>query len=543
MPKTNATLNAGGPLRAPGRTLSTARADTYYEYLLENPAAILKSLKDSYRTRSPTDTVELYELTEAVSHFAGGLSDPTKFFDDDYSSASLWRALRESGLCAFIEQVVSSPDFFLPVYSTVWTMQIMDIVWALLICHCASRTSCLCDEHVTLYQFTRVANKLFKNAWEHRDALSPGSWELDGHLYNSDAYRAKQLRVFLAKLFFEWQIGLRPSTPRYPRDNTAQADPTDDMEKLSFIFWLYVDDLSAPHQQALLHLMARKLVNKPVAAAGYITRVILPISGQVAFLQRARETLTNPRSFVGKIPQDILMPLITLLKNDTFIPYLRAMGMINNLYDFLGEQTKLNDDDSVGMRFSCIYMVSDMLSWMMEKTQSVNLLDSLSPLVNDPELVEVSVALVQRFVYQHARERCQHTCHLFVKDYLERLATTIIEARSRNKPFLLIESAVRTHWEPILKEISRVKVVGGAEAKKQVKLVVDTWRAIGEKTGLANKALCHWSKCQWNKVPPTVPLMKCSGCSTVTYCSKTCQTKDWSAGHKTQCTKAAATSA
>ncbi|KAI0311524.1 hypothetical protein OF83DRAFT_750835 [Amylostereum chailletii] len=59
---------------------------------------------------------------------------------------------------------------------------------------------------------------------------------------------------------------------------------------------------------------------------------------------------------------------------------------------------------------------------------------------------------------------------------------------------------------------------------------------VEEPLKLQGPPYCHWKECEFYAKEPRKEMLRCSGCSSVQYCGKECQEKDWKdGGHKRLC--------
>ncbi|KZV66298.1 hypothetical protein PENSPDRAFT_95170 [Peniophora sp. CONT] len=112
---------------------------------------------------------------------------------------------------------------------------------------------------------------------------------------------------------------------------------------------------------------------------------------------------------------------------------------------------------------------------------------------------------------------------------------------------LNLRDVLKVEWFPTYANLI-VRPAAARETMRQTKLR-ETWVNLGEIVGLdlereyaevkregrRRETCCAWKDCQWHRVPPPNPPRVCKGCGEVRYCSKTCQTDDWRAGHKKDC--------
>ncbi|KAI0308606.1 hypothetical protein OF83DRAFT_1180603 [Amylostereum chailletii] len=168
------------------------------------------------------------------------------------------------------------------------------------------------------------------------------------------------------------------------------------------------------------------------------------------------------------------------------------------------------------------------------------------------DMIEIAAQSVVICLYSEYDESCKFPGLLLtLLEPLVRVLKLMVADEACCAPALtLARESARKRWYHTMRSLRGTDSdMRSPIQKSQTKKLVFSWRHLGETMGLREKderervaelkksaqTFCAWSECVYHTLKPDGALRTCTGCDEARYCRRSCQTKDWKAGHKKKC--------
>ncbi|KZV66291.1 hypothetical protein PENSPDRAFT_755782 [Peniophora sp. CONT] len=543
-------------------------------YIRSKPFEATQLLQSLYNQRRPRGTnYALWLLTRCLADYFkfGNNEDPAYYMSEDTYNELVLEPGHLTELCLFMVALDDRTPFFEE--HPIWIHNVLDLLNGIMTLYYLRHQDRFAEEidSPTMRIIRKMGCTLWKPLWENRWLFTDGNRQEE---FSPDA--GKELRVALCNLVLNFYRLLRESDAALrkgisKRDfNEFRDHGFEDLRRLALFCWMHrsrtepgkawpVEFEELYHDATLAFL--RSL---PDEKRAFVHDDVVSTYGARAFLERATETLRRP-DMTGVMLSNFVNKLDLFLEDiPSFAPHLVESGLLQALRAAVELQMPLEKDEEVKA-----YLMNNALLFYVFVASKCPPFEAASTIIrhcNVMKLLSIMIMLAfatnttalpgdkPRSLSLATSDTIMTGTILTLQTFVELAHDIVAHSTAGGGPngrksglHITLRDALKAEWFPTYASLIKT-IPEGEETPRQTHLK-HVWKRFGEVVGLdlereyaevkrdarRKETCCAWKNCQWHRLPPPNPPRVCKGCGDVRYCSKTCQTDDWRAGHKKDC--------
>ncbi|KZV66292.1 hypothetical protein PENSPDRAFT_95096 [Peniophora sp. CONT] len=453
-----------------------------------------------------------------------------------------------------------------------WIRGVLDLINGIMALHFVRHEDRLLEEmdSPTMNMIRKMGCTLWEPLWTNRWVFMDGNrqeefWPGTG----------EELRLALSNLVFNYyrffkacDMALKGKTKRV--FNEFRDYGYEDLRRLALFCWMYRCRTKPGEPwplkfEQLYHCTGFAfLSSRPDERLAFVQNDIVGTYGARVFLERAAETLRRTDLRGLGISNFLESLLLIVWDVPSFAPHLVKSGVLQAVSALFERQLPLENEcdkvrlsQSITMFYAAIaskFPLAEGASPIVRQCNAMKFLSRTTMLafnLNFPPIVVDSSSPITSSLRDSLLSDCLHVLNMFITIAEVIVKQSTIEGGTSGRKsglHVALHDALKPVWLPTYTDFESGIRQAGKESARQTEMK-EAWVRYGEIVGLnlereraevrrdarRRETCCAWKDCQWHRVPPPNPPRVCKGCGEVRYCSKTCQTDDWRAGHKKDC--------